>query len=211
MTAIRLLIADDHPIMRDGLRGVFRGDEDFEVAGEASDGAEAVRLAQAVTPDVILMDLRMPGMGGVEAIAKLRELGNPARVLILTTYDTDRDVVPALEAGATGYLLKDAPRDELLRAVRAAHQGQSVLAPKVATALVGLVGSPGKSAPDHLSPRELEVLKLVADGATNQLAARKLLVSETTIKTHLLHIYTKLGVRDRASAVATAYKRGLIS
>ncbi|HXP57961.1 MAG TPA: response regulator transcription factor [Streptosporangiaceae bacterium] len=211
MTAIRLLIADDHPIMRDGLRGVFRGDEDFEVAGEASDGAEAVRLAQAVTPDVILMDLRMPGMGGVEAIAKLRELGNPARVLILTTYDTDRDVVPALEAGATGYLLKDAPRDELIRAVRAAHQGQSVLAPKVATALVGLVGSPGKSAPDHLSPRELEVLKLVADGATNQLAARKLLVSETTIKTHLLHIYTKLGVRDRASAVATAYKRGLIS
>ena len=211
MTAIRLLIADDHPIMRDGLRGVFRGDEDFEVAGEASDGAEAVRLAQALQPDVILMDLRMPGMGGVEAITKLRELGHPARVLILTTYDTDRDVVPALEAGATGYLLKDAPRDELIRAVRAAHQGQSVLAPKVATALVGLVGSPGKSAPDHLSPRELEVLKLVADGATNQLAARKLLVSETTIKTHLLHIYTKLGVRDRASAVATAYKRGLIS
>jgi DNA-binding NarL/FixJ family response regulator len=211
MTAIRLLIVDDHPIMRDGLRGVFRGDEDFEVAGEASDGAEAVRLAQAVTPDVILMDLRMPGMGGVEAIAKLRELGNPARVLILTTYDTDRDVVPALEAGATGYLLKDAPRDELIRAVRAAHQGQSVLAPKVATALVGLVGSPGKSAPENLSPRELEVLKLVADGATNQIAARKLLVSETTIKTHLLHIYTKLGVRDRASAVATAYKRGLIS
>jgi DNA-binding NarL/FixJ family response regulator len=211
VTAIRLLIADDHPIMRDGLRGVFRGDEDFEVAGEASDGAEAVRLAQAVTPDVILMDLRMPGMGGVEAIAKLRELGNPARVLILTTYDTDRDVVPDLGAGAAGYLLKDAPRDELIRAVRAAHQGQSVLAPKVATALVGLVGSPGKSAPDNLSPRELEVLKLVADGATNQIAARKLLVSETTIKTHLLHIYTKLGVRDRASAVATAYKRGLIS
>jgi DNA-binding NarL/FixJ family response regulator len=131
-------------------------------------------------------------------------------VLILTTYDTDRDVVPALEAGATGYLLKDAPRDELIRAVRAAFQGQSVLAPTVASKLVGLVGSPGKSGPDNLSPRELEVLKLVADGATNQIAARKLLVSETTIKTHLLHIYTKLGVRDRASAVATAYKRGLI-
>ena len=211
MTAIRLLIADDHPIMRDGLRGVFRGDEDFEVAGEASDGAEAVRLAQALQPDVILMDLRMPGMGGVEAITKLRELGHPARVLILTTYDTDRDVVPALEAGATGYLLKDAPRDELIKAVRAAFQGQSVLAPTVASKLVGLVGSPGRGGPDHLSPRELEVLKLVADGATNQIAARRLLVSETTIKTHLLHIYTKLGVRDRASAVATAYKRGLIS
>jgi DNA-binding NarL/FixJ family response regulator len=211
MTAIRLLIVDDHPIMRDGLRGVFHGDEDFEVAGEASDGAEAVRLAQSLQPDVILMDLRMPGMGGVEAITKLRQLGHPARVLILTTYDTDRDVVPALEAGATGYLLKDAPRDELIRAVHAAHQGQSVLAPKVASTLVGLVGSPGKNGPDNLSPRELEVLKLVADGATNQIAARKLLVSETTIKTHLLHIYTKLGVRDRASAVATAYKRGLIS
>jgi DNA-binding NarL/FixJ family response regulator len=211
MTAIRLLIVDDHPIMRDGLRGVFHGDEDFEVTGEASDGAEAIRLAQTLQPDVILMDLRMPGMGGVEAITRLRELGHPARVLILTTYDTDRDVMPALEAGATGYLLKDAPRDELIRAVRAAYQGQSVLAPKVASALVGLVGSPGKNAAEKLSPRELEVLKLVAGGATNQVAARKLLISETTIKTHLLHIYTKLGVRDRASAVATAYKRGLIT
>jgi DNA-binding NarL/FixJ family response regulator len=216
MTAIRLLIVDDHPIMRDGLRGVFRGDEDFEVTGEASDGAEAIQLAQALHPDVILMDLRMPGMGGVEAITRLRELGHPARVLILTTYDTDRDVLPAIEAGATGYLLKDAPRDELIRAVRAAHQGQSVLAPKVASTLVGLVGSPGgrgqrgQRGQENLSPREIEVLKLVADGATNQVAARKLLVSETTIKTHLLHIYAKLGVRDRASAVATAYKRGLI-
>jgi DNA-binding NarL/FixJ family response regulator len=213
MAAIRLLIVDDHPIMRDGLRGVFRGDEDFEVTGEASDGAEAIQLAQALQPDVILMDLRMPGMGGVEAITRLRELGHPARVLILTTYDTDRDVLPAIEAGATGYLLKDAPRDELIRAVRAAHQGQSVLAPKVASTLVGLVGSPGGRGlrgQESLSPREIEVLKLVADGATNQVAARKLLVSETTIKTHLLHIYAKLGVRDRASAVATAYKRGLI-
>jgi DNA-binding NarL/FixJ family response regulator len=214
MTAIRLLIVDDHPIMRDGLRGVFRGDGDFEVTGEASDGAEAIQLAQALHPDVILMDLRMPGMGGVEAITRLRELGHPARVLILTTYDTDRDVLPAIEAGATGYLLKDAPRDELIRAVRAAHRGQSVLAPKVASTLVGLVGSPGgrgQRGQENLSPREIEVLKLVADGATNQVAARKLLVSETTIKTHLLHIYTKLGVRDRASAVAAAYKRGLIS
>ena len=207
MTAIRLLIVDDHPIMRDGLRGVFRGDEDFEVVGEAGDGAEAVRLAQAWQPDVILMDLRMPGMGGVEAITQLRERQHPARILILTTYDTDRDVLPAIKAGATGYLLKDAPRDELIRAVRAAYQGHSVLAPKVASTLVGLAGHRG---PENLSPREVEVLKLVAGGATNQVAARKLLVSETTIKTHLLHIYTKLGVRDRASAVATAYQRGLL-
>jgi DNA-binding NarL/FixJ family response regulator len=208
MTAIRLLIVDDHPIMRDGLRGVFGGDEDFEVVGEAGDGAEAVHKAQALHPDVILMDLRMPGVGGVEAITRLRDRQNPARILILTTYDTDRDVLPAIKAGATGYLLKDAPRDELIRAVRAAHQGQSVLAPTVASTLVGLAGNrtPGTT----LSPREVEVLKLVAGGATNQVAARKLLVSETTIKTHLLHIYTKLGVRDRASAVATAYQRGLL-
>jgi DNA-binding NarL/FixJ family response regulator len=145
-------------------------------------------------------------MGGVEAITRLRGLRHPARVLILTTYDTDRDVLPAIAAGATGYLLKDAPRDELTRAVRAAHAGQSVLAPSVASALRGLVG--GRS-PDALSPRAIEVLRLVADGATNQAAARQLLVSETTIKTHLLHIYTKLGVRDRAAAAA-AYKRGLL-
>ena len=208
MTAIRLLIVDDHPIMRDGLRGVFGGDEDFEVVGEAGDGAEAVQKAQALHPDVILMDLRMPGVGGVEAITRLRDQENPARVLILTTYDTDRDVLPAIKAGATGYLLKDAPRDELIRAVRAAHQGQSVLAPTVASTLVGLAGN--RSPDSQLSPREVEVLKLVAEGATNQVAARKLLVSETTIKTHLLHIYTKLGVRDRASAVATGYQRGLL-
>lgn len=208
MTPIRLLIVDDHPIVRDGVRGLFTGDDEFEVVAEAGDGAEAVRLAQQHEVDVILMDLRMPGMGGVDAITRLRELGNPARVLILTTYDTDRDVLPAIDAGATGYLLKDAPRDELLRAVRAAHTGQSVLSPSVASTLIGMVGA---NAPGTLSPRELQVLKLVAEGATNQVAARRLLVSETTIKTHLLHIYTKLGVRDRASAVATAYKRGLIS
>ena len=207
MTAIRLLIVDDHPIMRDGLRGVFGGDEDFEVVGEAGDGAEAVQKAQALHPDVILMDLRMPGVGGVEAITRLRDQENPARILILTTYDTDRDVLPAIKAGATGYLLKDAPRDELIRAVRAAYAGKSVLAPSVAGALIDLAGDRG---PDALSPREVEVLRLVADGATNQAAARQLLVSETTIKTHLLHIYTKLGVRDRASAVAAAYKRGLL-
>jgi DNA-binding NarL/FixJ family response regulator len=208
MTAIRLLIVDDHPIMRDGLRGVFAGDEDFEVVGEAGDGAEAVQQAQALHPDVILMDLRMPRVGGVEATTRLRDQDNPARILILTTYDTDRDVLPAIKAGATGYLLKDAPRDELIRAVRAAHRGQSVLAPTVASTLVGLAGN--RSPDSKLSPREVEVLKLVAEGATNQVAARKLLVSETTIKTHLLHIYTKLGVRDRASAVATGYQRGLL-
>jgi len=167
-----------------------------------------VRLAQALEPDVILMDLRMPGMDGLAAITELHRRGVPSRVLVLTTYDTDSYVLPAIEAGATGYLLKDAPRDELIRAVRAAYAGHSVLAPSVASTLMGRVGSPPA---DALTPRELDVLRLVAEGGTNQSVARRLLVSETTIKTHLLHIYTKLGVRDRAAAVSTAYKRGLIS
>jgi DNA-binding NarL/FixJ family response regulator len=207
MSPIRLLIVDDHPVMRDGLRGLFANDSDFEVVAEAGDGAEAVREAQRQEVDVILMDLRMPGTGGVDAIIRLRELKNPARVLVLTTFDTDRDVLPAIEAGATGYLLKDAPRDELIRAVRAAYAGQSVLAPAIAGALMGRVGT---TEPGSLSLRELEVLRLVAAGATNQAAARELLVSEATIKTHLIHVYAKLGVRDRAAAVATAYKRGLL-
>jgi DNA-binding NarL/FixJ family response regulator len=208
MSAIRLLIVDDHPIMRDGLRGVFTDDPDFDVVGEAGDGAEALALAQRLDVDVILMDLRMPTMGGVEATTRLREAEHPARVLILTTYDADRDVLPAIEAGATGYLLKDAPRKELLRAVRAAHAGQPVLAPSVAGTLMSRTGGRRR---DALSPREVEVLRLVATGSTNQSAARRLMVSETTVKTHLLHIYNKLGVRDRASAVATAYQRGLLS
>ncbi|MCO5998281.1 response regulator [Actinoallomurus rhizosphaericola] len=202
---IRLLIVDDHPIVRDGLRGVFAGDPDFEVAGEAANGAEALALAGGA--DVVLMDLRMPEMGGVEAIARLRETHPGVRVLVLTTFDTDSDVLPAIEAGATGYLLKDAPRDELIRAVRAAHRGESVLSPSVAGRLMGRVRGPS---PGTLSKREREVLALVADGTTNREVARRLFVSEATIKTHLLHIYDKLGVRDRAAAVAKAYERGLL-
>lgn len=204
---IRLLIVDDHPIVRDGLRGVFAGDPAFLVVAEAADGAEAVAQAEATEVDVILMDLRMPGTGGVEAITRLRERGHPARVLVLTTFDSDRDVLPAIEAGATGYLLKDARRDELVRAVRAAHAGQPVLAPSVASTLMGRTRT---REPDALSPRELDVLRLVATGATNQAAARELMVSEATIKTHLIHLYNKLGVRDRAAAVAVAYERGIL-
>ncbi len=204
---IRLLIVDDHPVVRDGLRGVFIGDPDFEVVGEAGDGAEAVAMAERNPTDVVLMDLRMPRMGGVEAIARLREAAPATRVLVLTTFDTDRDVLPAIEAGATGYLLKDAPRDELVRAVRAASRGESVLSPAVAGRLMGQVRKPTQEA---LSRRELDVLKLIADGATNREAAGQLFVSEATIKTHLLHIYDKLGVRDRAGAVGEAYKRRLL-
>ncbi|EHK87066.1 two component LuxR family transcriptional regulator [Saccharomonospora azurea SZMC 14600] len=204
---IGILVVDDHPIVRDGLRGIFAAEEGFTVVGEAGDGAEAVTMAQRLLPDVVLMDLRMPGTGGVEAISRLAALGNPARVLVLTTYDTDSDVLPAIEAGATGYLLKDAPRAELVRAVRAAARGESVLSPAVASRVLGRIREP---ADDTLTPREVEVLALVAQGHTNKEAARVLFLSEATVKTHLLHIYAKLGVRDRAAAVAVAYRTGLL-
>ena len=208
MTPIRLLIVDDHPIVRDGLRGVFSGDPEFEVVGEAGNGHEAVARARSLDVDVVLMDLRMPQMGGVEAIQALRQADESVRVLVLTTYDTDRDVLPAIEAGATGYLLKDSPREELLRGVRAAFRGEPVLSPSVAGRLMGNVRKP---AAGGLSQRELDVLRLVAGGATNREVARKLFISEATVKTHLLHLYDKLGVRDRAAAVAEAYRRDLLS
>jgi DNA-binding NarL/FixJ family response regulator len=205
---IRLLIADDHPVVRDGLSGMFARDPGFTVLGEAGDGAEAIRLAQDLAPDVILMDLRMPGVDGLTAITELARRGVTARVLVLTTYDTDSYVLPAIEAGATGYLLKDAPRDELLRAVRAAAQGQAVLSPSVATRLMSRVREPETK---PLSRRELEILELVAAGSTNREAAAKLLISEATVKTHLLNIYAKLGVGDRAAAVAEAFNRRLLT
>lgn len=204
---IRLLIVDDHPIVRGGLRGVFADDPDFAVVGEARDGAEAIALAGHLRVDVVLMDLRMPKMGGVEAIRQLRRTTPATHVLVLTTFDTDSDVLPAIEAGATGYLLKDAPRDELIRAVRAARRGEAVLSPSVAGRVLGQVRKPAN---DALSQREREVLKLIANGTTNREAAAQLFVSEATIKTHLLHIYEKLGVRDRAAAVGEAYRRGLL-
>ncbi len=205
---IRLMIVDDHPVVRDGLTGMFSGEEGFEVVAEAANGADAVRRARALVPDVILMDLRMPELDGVSAITALAEDSVPSRVLVLTTYDSESDVLPAIEAGATGYLLKDAPRDELLRAVRAAAAGQSVLSPSVASRLVTQVRTPAEGG---LSERELEVLTLVARGATNRDAAQLLLISEATVKTHLLHIYAKLSVGDRAAAVAEAFNRGLLT
>jgi DNA-binding NarL/FixJ family response regulator len=187
---------------------MFTGDPDFEVVGEAGNGLEAVERAQALRADVVLMDLRMPVMGGVEAIQQLRESEPAVRVLVLTTYDTDDDVLPAIEAGAIGYLLKDAPREELMRAVRAAFQGDAVLSPSVARRLIGQVRQPAQEA---LSDRELDVLRLIAGGANNREAAAQLFISESTVKTHLLHIYEKLGVRDRAAAVSEAYKRRLLT
>jgi DNA-binding NarL/FixJ family response regulator len=211
---IRLLVVDDHPVVRNGLTGMFNGAPDFEVVGEAANGSEAVALAAALRPDVILMDLRMPELDGVSAIKELAAADCEARVLVLTTYDTDRDVLSAIEAGATGYLLKDAPPMELFRAVRAAARGEAVLSPSVVTRVVGQVrGGPGRSEPEgaeSISARELEVLELVARGATNREAAAQLFISEATVKSHLVHLYTKLGVGDRAAAVAAAYDRGLL-
>jgi DNA-binding NarL/FixJ family response regulator len=208
MKTIRLLLVDDHPVVRDGLRGMFSGEPDVEVVGEASGGAEALALAESLRPDVILMDLHMPGVDGVSAIRQLSERGIGSRVLVLTTYDMDSDVLPALEAGATGYLLKDAPSDDLMRAVHTVARGESVLSPSVAGRLIDEMRKPSR---EILSPRETEILTQVAVGATNREIAEKLFISEATVKTHLLHIYEKLGVRDRAAAVGEAYRRGLLA
>ncbi len=205
---IRLLIVDDHPVVRDGVSSMFARNPEFEVLGEAADGAEAVRMAQELRPDVILMDLRMPGMDGVTTITELARRGVAGRVLVLTTYDTDSHVLAAIEAGATGYLLKDAPRTEMLRAVRAVAHGEAVLSPAVAARLMSRVRSPGAG---PLSQREVEVLELVASGTTNREAAARLFITEATVKTHLLNIYAKLGVSDRAAAVAEAFNRGLLT
>jgi DNA-binding NarL/FixJ family response regulator len=207
MNRLRLLVVDDHPVVRGGIVGMVASAPDVEVVGEAADGAEAVALARVLNPDVVLMDLRMGGMDGVSAIREFARLGIPSHVVVLTTYDADADVLPAIEAGATGYLLKDAPRDDLLRAIRAAASGEAVLAPSVAKRLVGRVRTPEINL---LSPRELQVLALVADGTTNRAAGERLHLSEATVKTHLISIYAKLGVNDRAAAVAEGFRRGLL-
>ena len=195
-------------MVRDGIRALLESDTTFEVIGEASNGEEAIARTEVFRPDVVLMDLRMPVLDGVSATREIVELDLGVRVLILTTYDTERDVLPAIEAGATGYLLKDATRDELVHAVHAAAFGESVLSPRVARRVLGQVRRPSHGS---LSERELEVLVLVARGSSNREAAAELFISEATVKTHLLHLYTKLGVNDRAAAVAEAYERGLLT
>lgn len=209
MTAgpVRIVIVDDHPVVRDGLRGMLTGDAGLAVVGEAASGDEAVRTVAALDPDVVLMDLRMPGGDGVDATARIVAADPRVRVLVLTTYDTEADVLRAVEAGASGYLLKDTPAAELRGAVRATAEGQTVLAPAVAARLVRQT----RHAPaEGLSARELEVLELVARGATNRDVGRALHVSEATVKSHLVHAFTKLGVSDRTAAVTTALERGLI-
>ena len=207
MIFIRLLIADDHPVVRDGLRGMLENQPDFEVIGEAADGAAAFQLAIETQPDLILMDLRMPVMDGVTAIREIKVRCPNVQVLVLTTYDSDADILPAIEAGATGYLLKDSSREELYRAIRSAAHGETVLAPTVAAKLIGRMRAPAK---EKLSGRELEVLQLVAGGASNSDIASRLHISQATVKSHLIHIFGKLGVSDRTAAVTVALQHGLI-
>ncbi|CAN5867590.1 response regulator transcription factor [soil metagenome] len=204
---VRLLIADDHPIVRAGFEGMLAGQPDLEVVGEAENGEEAVRLAARLRPNVVLMDLRMPVVDGVEATNQIKEGDPSANILVLTTYDSDADILRAIEAGATGYLLKDTPREELFRAIRAAARGEPVLAPSVTARLMQRAQTPARTA---LSGREIEVLELVARGGSNKELARELHLSEATVKSHLIHIFDKLGVADRTAAVTVALERGIL-
>jgi DNA-binding NarL/FixJ family response regulator len=204
---VRVVIADDHPVVRDGLRGMLAGQPDLEVVAEAADGREALAAVARHRPDVVLVDLRMPVLDGVGAIRQLAADHPTVRVLVLTTYDDDNDIVRAIEAGATGYLLKDVPREELFRAVRSAARGEPVLSAHVAARLFGRLRVPPTDIP---SDRELEVLALVARGLTNRAIAGRLRISEATVKTHLVHVFAKLGVDDRTAAVTAALERGLL-
>lgn len=208
MDKIRILIVDDHPVVREGLSGMLAGQPDFEVIGLAADGDTAVRMHGPLAPDVTLMDLRLPGLDGVGAIEAIKAQQPSARIIVLTTYDSDADILRAVEAGATSYLLKDAPREELFRAIRAAARGDSVLAPAVAARLMTQMRAPAE---ENLSAREIEVLQWVARGASNKEIGKSLHISTATVKTHLIHIYGKLGVDDRTAAVTKALERGIIT
>jgi len=202
---IKVLVVDDHPVVRAGVVGMLAGEDDVTVVGEASSGAEALARLQASPADVVLMDLRMPGLDGAQTTARIVVCAPATRVLVLTTYEADADIFRAVEAGAAGYLLKDATRSELLDAIRSAAAGRTVLAPSVATRLLRHVREP---AADRLSPREVEVLRLVARGLSNSEIGRELYISETTVKTHLLRAFAKLGVSDRTAAVTSAQATG---
>ena len=252
MGRVRLVVADDHPVVRSGIVGMFDSEADLAVVGEAADGAQAVELVAELAPDVVLMDLRMPGVDGVEAIRRISAGAGTAhgavgagtahgavgagtahgavgagtaahapapRIVVLTTYDTDGDILRAVEAGAIGYLLKDSAREDILAAVRAAAVGRSALSPTVTTRLLGAARGAGQSAagaprgarvPVSLSPREREVLAAVSRGLSNSQIGVELYITEATVKTHLLRAYAKLGVDSRAAAVTEALRRGLL-
>ncbi len=207
MAEVRIVLVDDHPVVRAGLRALIDSQPDLAVVGEADSMASAVTVVTETLPDVVLMDLSLGGAeGGSEVTARLRGLPEPPQVLVLTTYDTESDILRAMDAGARGYLLKDAPPQELFTGIRATARGETVLAPSVAATLVRRASSPGPV----VTEREVEVLELLSSGLGNKEMARELLVSEATVKSHLSHIYAKLGVDTRAGAVAAAIERRII-
>ncbi len=204
---IRILIADDHPVVRSGLKAIIASQPDFELLADADNGSAAVTLSASLHPDLILMDLQMPIMDGLTAIKQIRAKQADVNILVLTTYDTDADIMPALEAGATGYLLKDTPPEELFRAIRSASQGEKVLAPAITARLLERFSS---RAEKSLSRREIEALELASRGDSNKDIAAKLHITEATVKSHFVHIFDKLGVTDRTAAVTAALERKII-
>lgn len=204
---LRIIIADDHPVVRSGLRALLASQSDFEIVDEASNGEEAARLAISLVPDLILMDLQMPILDGLGAIKLIRDKLPKINILVLTTYGTDADILPALEAGAIGYLLKDTPPEQLFQAVRNVARGEMALAPRVAEKITQRLINPAKTA---LSSREIEVLELASQGNSNKVIAKKLFITEATVKSHFVHIFSKLSVTDRTSAVTEAVKRKII-
>lgn len=208
----RTLVADDHPIVRQGIAALLATTDDFVVVGQARDGDEAVALAASLEPDLVVMDLRMPGLDGVDATEAVLARRPSTRVVVLTTYESDESILRAIEVGASGYLLKASPEDELLAGLRAVTAGQVALAPSMAARLVGRARTGGDAVTpaSPLTPRETEVLALVAQGCSNREIGRRLFVGEATVKTHLLHVFEKLGVGDRTRAVTLALERGLL-
>ena len=206
---ITVLIADDHPVVRQGLRTFLEVQEDLELAGEASDGAEAVELAQHSLPDVVLMDLVMPGVDGIEATRRIRDVSPSTKVIVLTSFDDDERVFPAIKAGAAGYLMKDVPPSELAEAVRKVHRGEALVAPSVAAKLMQEVAG-RKPAGADLTERELDVLRLLARGLPNKVIAKELVVSEKTVKTHVSNILAKLHLADRTQAALYAVREHLV-
>lgn len=204
---IRVMLVDDHPIVRAGIAGMIAQTDGIDVVGEAGNGREALPLIDELRPDVILLDLRMPVMDGTELIRRLRANGDTIGILVLTTYDTDADILRAIEAGANGYLLKDTSHEDLVKAIIATGDGDSWLTPSVAAQLMRSVRQPEG---EHLSSREMDVLRLVAKGNSNKEIAAELHVSQATVKTHLIHIFRKLDVNDRTAAVTLAMERGII-
>ncbi|GHG70738.1 response regulator [Streptomyces griseocarneus] len=208
---VKVLLVDDHQVVRRGLRTFLEVQDDIEVVGEAANGEEGVERAEELRPDVVLMDVKMPGMDGIEALRKLRELGNPARVLIVTSFTEQRTVVPALRAGAAGYVYKDVDPDALAGAIRSVHAGHVLLQSEVAGALLSQdeAGNGGQGRGGSLTDREREVLALIADGRSNREIARALVLSEKTVKTHVSNILMKLDLADRTQAALWAVRHGI--